>query len=412
MVNLLIRWSLAHRVPVLFMAGLLIAVGIFVTLRMPVDVFPDLTAPTVTVIVEGHGISPKEMETQVTFPIEAAVNGAPDVRRVRSGTAVGIAVVWVELEWGTDIYRARQTVADRLVAVSGSLPAEVESPKLAPASSIMGEILFISLTSPNHGLLELRTVATTQIRRRLLSIAGVSQATPIGGDTKQYQVVLSPERLRAFGLSPTEVARALEETNENVAAGVLVSGPQETIVEGIGRARTPEDIGKTVVTLRGETPVRVSDLGTVSVGAAFKRGVGSASRRGPSWEPLIEPGVIVAIQKQPGVNTLELTEELDEALAEIQAGLPSGMHINKDLFRQANFIDNSVRNTTTALLEGAVVVTLIVVAFLASGRASLITLLALPLSLFTAVLVLRAFGGTINTMTLGGMAIAIGALVD
>ena len=232
MVNLLIRWSLAHRVPVLFMAALLILVGVFVTSRMPVDVFPDLTAPTVTVIVEGHGISPKEMETQVTFPIEAAVNGAPDVRRVRSGTAVGISVVWVEFEWGTDMYRARQTVAERLASVAGSLPAQVEPPKLAPASSIMGEILFISLTSPSHSLLDLRTVATTQVRRRLLSIAGVSQVTPIGGDTKQYQVVLSPERLRAFGLSPAEVARALEETNENVAAGVLVSGAQETIVEG------------------------------------------------------------------------------------------------------------------------------------------------------------------------------------
>jgi len=412
MVDLLIRWSLAHRVPVLFLAGLLVVVGVFVTVRMPVDVFPDLTAPTVTVIVEGHGISPKEMETQVTFPIEAAVNGAPDVRRVRSGTAVGIAVVWVEFEWGTDIYRARQTVAERLAAVAGSLPPQVEPPTLAPASSIMGEILFLSLTSPEHDLLELRTVATTQIRRRLLSIAGVSQVTPIGGDTKQYQVVLAPDRLRAFGVAPAEVARALEETNENVAAGVLVSGPQETIVEGIGRVRTPDDIARTVVALRAGTPVRVSDLGTVELGAAFKRGIGSASRRGPSWEPLIEPGVIVAIQKQPGANTLELTRRLDAALDEIQATLPAGMHVNKNLFRQANFIDNSVQNTTTALVEGALVVVLIVVAFLASARASLITLLALPLSLLTAVLVLRALGGTINTMTLGGMAIAIGALVD
>jgi CzcA family heavy metal efflux pump len=412
MVNLLIRWSLAHRLPVLFLAGLLMLVGVFVTARMPVDVFPDLTAPTVTVIVEGHGISPKEMETQVTFPIEAAVNGAPDVRRVRSGTAVGIAVVWVEFEWGTDLYRARQTIAERLATVAGSLPPQVESPTLAPASSIMGEILFVSLTSPEHSPLELRTVALTDLRRRLLSITGVSQVTPIGGDTKQYQVVLAPERLRAFGLSPAEVAEALTETNENVAAGVLVSGSQETIVEGIGRVRTPEDIGKTVVALRGELPVRVADLGVVTVGAAFKRGVGSAARRGPDWEPIIETGVIVAIQKQPGANTLALTRELDRALDEIQAGLPAGMHINKDLFRQANFIDHSVRNTTSALLEGALVVTLIVIAFLASGRASLITLLALPLSLLTAVLVLRVFGGTINTMTLGGMAIAIGALVD
>jgi CzcA family heavy metal efflux pump len=412
MVNWLIRWSLAHRIPVLLLSALLVVLGVFVTSRMPVDVFPDLTAPTVTVVVEGHGISPQEMETQVTFPIETAVNGAPDVRRVRSGTAVGIAVVWVEFEWGTDVYRARQTVAERLAAVAGSLPAQVEPPKLAPASSIMGEILFISLTSPTHTQLELRTVASTQMRRRLLSIAGVSQVTPIGGDTKQYQVVLSPERLRAYDLSATEVARALEETNENVAAGVLVGGPLETIVEGIGRVRTPEDIAKTVVALRGETPVRVSDLGTVGVGAALKRGIGSASRRGPAWEPIIEPGVIVAIQKQPGTNTLALTEQLDVALGEIQASLPAGMHVNKDLFRQSNFIDNSVRNTTAALLEGAIVVTLIVVLFLASGRASIITLLALPLSLLTAILVLRALGGTINTMTLGGMAIAIGALDD
>jgi CzcA family heavy metal efflux pump len=411
-VNFLIRWSLAYRVPILFMAGLLIVVGTFVTLRMPVDVFPDLTAPTVTVLVEGHGISPKEMETQVTFPIEAAVNGAPDVRRVRSGTAVGISVVWVEFEWGTDIHHARQTVAERLASVSGSFPPEVDPPKLAPASSIMGEILFLSLTSERHGQLDLRTVAMTQLRRRLLAIAGVSQVTPIGGDTKQYQVVLSPDRLRAYGLSPTEIARALRETNENVAGGVLVSGAQETIVEGIGRVRTAGDIGSTVVALRGETPVRVADLGAVGIGPAFKRGVGSSSRRGAQWEPLIEPGVIVAIQKQPGANTLELTRRLDVALDEIQANLPEGMHVNKDLFRQATFIENSVRNTTSALLEGGIVVTLVVVAFLASTRASLITLLALPLSLLAAVLVLRALGGTINTMTLGGMAIAIGALVD
>src|SRR5688572_2654780 len=402
MVNLLIRWSLLHRVPVLFLAALLLAVGTYVTARMPVDVFPDLTAPTVTVLVEGHGISPQEMETQVTFPIEAAVNGAPDVRRVRSGTAVGIAVVWVEFEWGTDIYRARQTVSERLAAVAGSLPAQVEPPKLAPASSIMGEILFVSLTSPKHSLLDLRTVAMTQLRRRLLSIEGVSQVTPIGGDEKQYQVVLAPARLRAYGLSPSEVASALGETNENVAAGVLVNGGQETIVEGIGRVRTPEDIGQTVVALRGDSPVRVSDLGAVTIGGAFKRGTACASRRGPNWEPILEPAVVVAVQKQPDANTLELTQRLDRALDEIQAGLPVGMHVNKNLFRQASFIENSVHNTTTALLEGSVVVTLIVIAFLASGRASLITLLALPLSLLAAVLALRVLGGSINTMTLGG----------
>jgi len=412
MIASLIRWSLANRVLVLLLAGLLLALGGYSASRMPVDVFPDLTAPTVTVLVEGHGMSPSEMETQVTFPIETAVNGAAGVRRVRSGTAVGIAVVWVEFEWGTDVHRARQTVTERLAAVAADLPPQVDPPKLAPASSIMGEILFLSLSSDRHGPLELRTVANTQLTRRLLAIAGVSQVTPIGGDTKQIQVVLSPERLRAFGVAPAEVVRALEETNENVAAGVLVGGPQETIVEGIGRVRTAEDIGRTVVALRGETAVKVSDLGRVGVGPAFKRGEGAASHRGPDWEPILESGVIVAVQKQAGANTLELTKRLDRALDEIQAGLPEGMHVDKDLFRQATFIESSVRNTTVALLEGALVVLLVVVAFLASARASTITLLALPLSLLAAVLVLKALGGSINTMSLGGMAIAIGALVD
>jgi CzcA family heavy metal efflux pump len=412
MVNFLIRWSLLNRVPVLLAAALLMAAGAYLALRMPVDVFPDLTAPTVTVIVEGHAMSPREMETQVTFPIETAMNGAAGVRRVRSGTAVGVSVVWVEFDWGTDIHRARQTVAERLSAISGSLPSQVEPPKLAPASSIMGEILFVSLTSDRHGPLELRSAATTEIQRRLLSIAGVSQVTLIGGDTKQVQVILSPERLRAFGVSPAEVAEALRATNENVSAGVLATGAQETIVEGIGRIRSVLDVGKTVVALRGEVPVRVSDLGEVVLGSAFKRGTGAASRRGPAWEPLIEPGVIVAIQKQPGASTLKLTKRLDEALEEIQAGLPAGMHINPDLFRQADFIESSVHNTTRALLEGALVVILVVLLFLASGRASVITLLALPLSLLTAILALHALGETINTMTLGGMAIAIGVLVD
>ena len=412
MVDLLIRWALANRVAVLAAAALLTALGAWVAVRMPVDVFPDLTAPTVTVLVEGRGMAPTEIETQVTFPIETAVHGAPGVRRVRSGTAVGIAVVWVEFEWGTDLYRARQTVAERLATVAGDLPPQVDPPLLAPASSIMGEILFVSLTSDRHDPLELRTAATTRLRRRLLSVAGVSQVTPIGGDTKQYQVELAPERLRAYGIAPGEVAEALAGTNQNLSAGVLAAGSEETIVEGIGRVRGIEDVESTVVALRGEVPVRVADLGRVVVGPASKRGTAAASRRGPRWEPVIEPGVVVAIQKQPGANTLELTRRLDAALDEIQASLPPGMHLNKDLFRQSSFIAHSVRNTVTALWEGALVVAVIVVVFLASARASLITLLALPLSLLAAVLVLRALGGTINTMTLGGMAIAIGALVD
>ncbi len=412
MINFLIRWSLTNRFTVLVLSLVLIAIGSFVTAQMPVDVFPDLTAPTVTVLVDGHGMSPQEMETQVTFPIESAMNGAADVRRVRSGTALGIAVIWVEFEWGTDIYRARQTVNERLGAVAGSLPAHVEPPTLAPVSSIMGEILFISLTSDRHSGLDLRTLAASQVRRRLLSVTGVSQVTPIGGDEKQYQVVLAPERLQAFGIAVTEVIHALEATNENVTAGVLKMGAQEMVVEGIGRVRTPADIAATVVTTRNGVPVRIDNLGVVTIGAGLKRGLGSSSRRGPNWEPIIEPGVILAIQKQPGANTLELTTRLEQALDEIQGALPEGMRVNKGLFRQATFIENSIRNASSALLEGAVMVALVVIAFLASFRASVITLLALPLSLVVAVLALKGLGGNINTMTLGGMAIAIGALVD
>ena len=412
MINALIRWSLSNRLAVLILSGLLLLVGGYVTTTVPVDVFPDLTAPTVTILVEGRGMAPEEMETLVTFPIETAVNGAANVRRVRSATAVGIAVVWVEFEWGTDIYRARQTVTERLAAVSGKLPEHVDPPVLAPISSIMGEILFVSLTSDHHSLLDLRTLAMTDVRRRLLSVVGVSQVTPIGGDQKQYQVILSPQRLRAYGISTDEVAEALRFTNENVSAGFLVQGGQESVIQGIGRIREVNDISNTVVAIRRDTPIKVSDLGVAAIGAAIQRGTGSASRRGPNWEPITGPGVIIAIQKQPGANTLALTRELDVVLDEIQATLPDGMLINKNLFRQANFIETSVENTIEALRDGGVMVILVVLAFLASLRSSVITLLAIPISLVTAVLTLRALGFSINTMTLGGMAIAIGALVD
>ena len=412
MINNLIRWSLRNRLAVILVSAILLAVGSYATLRMPVDVFPDLTAPTVTVIVEGHGMAPQEMETLVTFPVETAVNGAAHVRRVRSATSVGIAVVWVEFEWGTDIYRARQTVTERLAAVTGSLPEQVEPPVLAPVSSIMGEILFISLTSDSHDALELRTVAKSQIRRRLLSVAGVSQVTPIGGDEKQYQVVLSTQRMKAFQISLEDVAEALRRSNENVSAGFLIQGGGESVLRGIGRVRSTDDIAATVVEVRHGRPIKVGDVGVVQIGAAIKRGTGSASMRGPNWEPITQPGVIIAIQKQPAANTLELTRELDGILDEIQKTLPAGMSINKQLFRQSDFIEHSIRNTAAALIEGGLMVLLVVVVFLASIRASLITLLAIPMSLVTAVLVLQFSGASINTMTLGGMAIAIGALVD
>ncbi|MFT5284639.1 MAG: CzcA family heavy metal efflux pump [Planctomycetota bacterium] len=412
MINKLIQWSLHNRLAVLLVSVILLALGTYTTLRMPIDVFPDLTAPTVTVIVEGHGMAPEEMETLVTYPVETAVNGATNVRRVRSATSIGISVVWVEFEWGTDILRARQTVTERLAGLSGSLPEQVEPPVLAPISSIMGEILFVSLTSDTHDLLELRTVAKTQIRRRLLSVAGVSQVTPIGGDEKQYQVVLATQRMRAFQVSMADVAEALKESNENVSAGFLIDGGGESVLRGIGRIRSTKDIEDTVITTRNHRPIRVRDVGVVQIGAAIKRGTGSASMRAPNWEPIIQSGVILAIQKQPTANTLELTKDLDAIIDQIQKSLPAGMLINKDLFRQSDFIEHSIHNTTASLIEGGLMVLLVVVLFLASFRASIITLLAIPVSLISAALALRFADASINTMTLGGMAIAIGALVD
>jgi len=399
----LIQWALNNRALVLVTALLLTAFGIHTATRMPVDVFPDLTAPTVTVITEAHGMSPTEVETQVTFPVETAVNGASGVRRVRSATAVGISVVWVEFEWGTDIRNARQIVAEKISAVSGELPPEVERPVLAPQSSIMGEILFLALSSDQHTPAELRSYAEVSIRRRLLAVPGVSQVTPIGGGEKQFQVLVSPAALQAHGVTLNQVVRALEEGNENVSAGIINERGAEWLVTGVGRLHSLEDIGATTVTARDGVPTLVRDLGDVRVGEAQKRGEGSAMGK---------PAVLLGIQKQPGANTLELTKRLDAALADITTKLPPGMKLKTDIFRQADFISVSVRNVQTALLEGIVLVTVIVLLFLGNFRATLITLTAIPLSLLTAVLTLKWFGASINTMTLGGMAIAIGALVD
>ncbi len=412
MVERLIRWSLERRALVAAISALLLVLGVWTAVRMPVDVFPDLTAPTVTILVESDGLAPDEMERLVTFPIETAVNGANDVRRVRSATALGIAVVWVEFEWGTEIHRARQTIAERLSAVSNDLPREARAPRLAPQSSILGEILFVALTSDRHDALELRRVASTIVRRRLLSEPGVAQVVPIGGEVRQYQVVLDPVLLRAFQLSTPDVVEALERTNANYSGGVLVRGAEESMVQGIGRIEDAVDIEHTVVAMRGTRAVRVQDVGRVVIGSALRRGTAAASRRLEDGTPVIEAAVVFGITKQPGMNTLELTERLDRTIAAIQGSLPEGMVLNAQLFRQSTFIDNAVRNTLSALLEGAAMVILVVLLFLASLRASMITLLAIPMSLAVALLALRALGGDINTMTLGGMALAIGALVD
>ncbi len=399
----LIQWALRNRTLVIVAALLLTVFGIHTATRMPVDVFPDLTAPTVTVITEAHGMSPTEVETQITFPIETAVNGASGVRRVRSATAVGISVVWVEFEWGTDIRNARQIVSEKISGVTSDLPPEGERPTLAPQSSIMGEILFLSLSSEQHSPAELRSYAEVSLRRRLLAVPGVSQVTPIGGGEKQFQVVVNPAALQSHNVTLNQVIRALEEGNENVSAGIINERGAEWLVTGVGRIHSLDDIGATVVAARDGVPTLVRDLGEVKVGEAQKRGEGSAMGK---------PAVILGIQKQPGANTLELTKRLDAVLADVTAKLPAGMKLKTDIFRQADFIQVSVHNVQTALLEGIVLVTMIVLLFLANFRATLITLTAIPLSLVTAVLALKWFGASINTMTLGGMAIAIGALVD
>lgn len=400
--NLLIRWSLHNAALVLAAALLLVGLGVSVTATMPVDVFPDLTAPTVVVLTEAHGMAPTEVESQLTFPIEAALNGAAGVRRVRSSTTVGFSIVWVEFDWDTDIYIARQVVNEKLALVTAGLPPEVHRPILAPMSSIMGEILFISLTSDRHSALELRTAAETIIRPRLLAV-GVAQVTPIGGDKKQYQAVLSPERLWAYGISLQQVSEALASANNNVSAGFMTEGGSDYLTLGIGRVRGIADIADTVVTAVDGIPVRISDLGHVQIGAAPKRGEASANG---------QRAVILGIHKQPEANTLALTKEIDTVLDQVQARLPEGMVIDKGVFRQADFIEVAVRNVSHALRDGALLVVVVVFLFLANLRATLITLTAIPLSLLTSVLALQACGAGINTMTLGGMTIAIGALVD
>jgi CzcA family heavy metal efflux pump len=399
----LIEWSIDHHWMVLALSVLLAAAGVWTARSMPVDVFPDLTAPTVTILTEGRGMAPEEMETLVTFPIEAAINGASGVRRVRSATAVGVAVVWVEFDWGTDIFQARQIVAEKLALVGSALPPQVERPVLAPISSIMGEILFFAISSETDDPLTLRTVADTVVRRRLLAVSGVSQVTPIGGAERQFQVIAHPDQLRANGISVTELLDAVRGASQNTSAGIYMEGPQEYVLQTIGRARTTDEIADTVVALRGERSVLVRDVADVREGAGLKRGEGSRNGK---------PAVIVGVLKQPGANTVELTRRLDQELDALQRELPRGMTIDRRIFRQSDFIEVAVENVVNALRDGGLLVVVIVILFLANLRAAAITLTAIPLSLAAAVLVLRAFDATINTMTLGGMAIAIGALVD
>ena len=404
MLNDIIRWSIRNRLLVVVASAVLVLAGVYTALRMPVDVFPDLTAPTVTVLTEAHGMAPEEVETLVTFPIETTVNGATGVRRVRSATSQGISIVFVEFDWGTDVFQARQIVAEKLQLVASQLPAGVPLPVLAPISSIMGEIMLVGITGA-EGIspMDVRSVADWTLRRRLLAVPGVSQVIPIGGQVKQYQVLVSPERLRAYGVTLEDVLEAAEGSNVNASGGVFMDRSQEYLIRGVGRVQGVSDIAQTVVTTRAGVPVLIGDVADVAIGPGTALGEASVNAT---------PAVVLSIQKQPATNTLELTERIDETLAEIGETLPAGMTIHRGVFRQADFIRTAVDNVIRALRDGALLVVVILFAFLWSARTTFISVLAIPLSLVVAVFALKLLGITINTMTLGGMAIAIGALVD
>lgn len=399
----IIQWSIVNRVLVLLAAAGVLAYGTMQAIESPIDVFPDLTAPTVTVVTEAHGLAPQEVETLVTFPIESAVNGATGVRRVRSASGIGISIVWVEFDWGTDIYVARQIVNEKLQLVGAQIPPDIGPPTLAPISSIMGEILFVAVQSDRHQPMEVRDVADWVVRRRLLALSGVAQVIPIGGEVRQYQVHVDPDRLRAFAVTLADVDQALEQSNQNSTGGFFVRGGQESLIRGVGRVSSAADLEQTVIVVRDGSPILVGHIAHVEVGPAIKRGEGSSNGK---------PAVVIAIQKQPGANTLELTERIDRELDAIQATLPAGMMIERNKVRQADFIDTAVHNVAVALRDGAILVAVILFLFLFNVRTTLVSLMSIPLSLIVALIAMRALGITINTMTLGGLTIAIGALVD
>ncbi len=404
MLNKIIDFSLHNRLLVMIVGVILLVAGTFTARHMEVDVFPDLNAPTVVVMTEASGMAAEEVERTVTFPIETAVNGATDVRRVRSSSTTGFSVVWVEFDWGTDIYLARQIVSEKLAALSEALPQNVGTPTLGPQSSILGELLIVGLTSDSTSLEDLRTTADWTIRPRLLSTGGVAQVTVIGGDIKEYQILLDPERMKHYGVSTDEVLAVAENLSLNSSGGVLNQYGNEYIVRGLLSTADETEMGRSVVKTVDGMPVMLDDIAEVRIGAKAPQ-LGVASERG-------KPAVLMTVTKQPNTNSLELTENLDRAIDEIRQTLPQDIHISTDIFRQARFIEGSIDNIRSSLIEGAVFVVLVLFVFLMNFRTTVISLVALPLSLLVSVLVLKMLGLTINTMSLGGMAIAIGSLVD
>ena len=405
MLDKIIRFSLQNRLFVLMAAVLLMVGGLYTTKHMDVDVFPDLNAPTVVVMTEATGMAPEEVERLVTFPVETAVNGATDVRRVRSSSTTGFSVVWVEFDWGTDIYRDRQIVSEKLAEVSESLPPTCGKPTLGPQSSILGEVFIIGLTSDETSMQDLRTIADWTIRPRLLSLGGVAQVTVLGGDIKEYQILLSPEKMRHYSISLQEVmAAAAGDMNRNSAGGVLYEYGNEYIIRGVLSTDNVDAFGRTVVKMDGDAPITLGDIAEIKAGAKSPK-LGTASHRG-------KPAVLMTVTKQPNSSTIDLTAKLDHAVEDLKTQLPSDINIATDIFRQQKFIDSSIDNIKKSLYEGALFVIIVLFFFLMNVRTTLISLVTIPLSLLVSILTLKFMGLTINTMSIGGMAIAIGSLVD
>lgn len=385
------------------MTGVIMVSGGVITSNMDVDVFPDLTAPTVTILTEAHGMATEEVERLVSYPIESSMNGSPNVRRIRSSSAQGISIVWAEFEWGTDIYKARQIVSEKLNTITERLPVNIGTPTLAPVSSIMGEIMLISVSSDSVSPMELRTVSDWNIRQQLLAINGVSQVVVIGGGYKQYQILASPDKLKYYGVTLAELEEAARAANLNASGGVINEYGNQYVIRGQGKTTSLEEIGASVVKVIDGIPIKIEDLAKVQIGEATKIGDGSYNGK---------DAVILTVLKQPNANTLELTKRIDKTLSGISQQIPATIKIDSHVFRQSDFIQASIDNLQKTLLEGAIFVSLVLFLFLMNWRTTVISLVAIPISLLVTIIVLKLLGFTINTMSLGGMAIAIGALVD
>ena len=404
MLNKIIRFSLQNRILILILSCLTLIGGTIITINTEVDVFPDLNAPTVVVMTEAPGFDPEEVEKSVTFPIETAVNGATNVRRVRSSSSAGFSIVWVEFDWGMDIYRARQIVSEKLTTITDALPQGVNTPTLGPQSSILGEMLIIGMTSDTVSMQDLRTIADKQLRPRLLAVGGVSQVAVIGGDVKEYQIKIDPAKMRYFNVSLDEVLSATENMNSNVGGGSLFEYDNEYLIKGDLNTNNLEDIGLGVVRSDSNGIVLIRDIAQVEIGNKLPK-LGVASEKG-------HPAVLLTITKQPNIDTNKLTAQIEDELEEARKSIPEGINISTDIFRQSSFINSSISNIQRALIEGAVFVVIILFFFLMNIRTTIISLVALPLSIIITVISLHFLGYTINTMSLGGIAIAIGSLVD